>query len=69
MRIASITISNDRNGSRAYALVTMQSNHEALAFLGEGEQTIDAQGSALRVKPIAPGATPGSVCCRIIDQY
>lgn len=68
MRLTSISIANDRNGARAYALITMQSAAEAQSFLGEGMTTIEAQGAVLRVRPIAIGASPASVCCRIVDQ-
>ena len=68
MNLSSITIANDRNGYRAYALITTRTAAEAQSFLGEGEQVIEARGSMLRVKPIAIGASPASVCCKIIDQ-
>jgi hypothetical protein len=58
-----ITISPDRNGLPGFALVKLKSHYEALAFIGEGEQTVDG----VRVKPIAPGADVGTVCCRIIQ--
>ena len=67
MSIKAITISTDRNDKPSYATVTLMSNYEALAFLGEGEQTVTCGDTILRVKPIAPGADKGSVCCRIVS--
>lgn len=59
-----IIISHDRNGLPAFAIVKLKSRYEVEAFIGEGEQTIDG----VRLKPIAPGADVGTVCCRIINQ-